>query len=754
MITRIKSALFVDFDNIFIGLKEDDERAADEFGRGVKKWLRWIEDEMARPGEDTVRDVLVRRCYGNPETFAPYRGYFTRAGFSVVDCPSLTGQGKNSADIVMVMDILDALAHPTKFNEFILMSADADFTPLVLRLRMHDRRTVAIVAGNTAAAYKASCDLVVPDDEFVERALRLPPVAVPRAAPRLPQTQPAASATLLDAIARRLYEEASGSGEVPAARLPEIFREFREFTPYSNWLGFFTLRSLTEALIARRPELRMTEDEAWKVVVDVSGAPVPAAGAQPALPVNGDGGDLRARIVEAVRQFVRGADGPVVMARVAQHVTQVVGQRVLETRWAGAGTFRNLLEGVDDLGLVMVSSPQPGYLYDAERHTPPEPPSSDTRPANLEGLPEELVSFIRRISDLTDTPRLSPRQYAMLFEVIAKEIERTPYELTYTSRIVRDQMLERGETVSRQYTSFVLRGIYFVGYRFQRTGVDEAPALAYAFLKNVLNLLRSAQVALTEREHELLREWLLQSSPAQAAAGLAAPSAELPRPAEPAPFEPGWTVAEPGDGPPARWASAEGDANRQDGGALASHAESSTGDGWGDGLATGWGRTLAPEAGGVGEGAPPAWREAPDTGEEGGSAEPASGVDHGAWNAADDPPADGGAAEAPHGSEPAALDTPDAVSPAVPGPAHSAEEWGEDGGAPPEPEWGWHGPPAADADHAAPAQPVAGTVPLPDAVEAEHSRPADDHTQPGPADPSRDGAPSPWTPWPPFRAGE
>jgi hypothetical protein len=707
MITRIKSALFVDFDNIFIGLKEDDERAADEFGRGVKKWLRWIEDEMARPGEDTVRDVLVRRCYGNPETFAPYRGYFTRAGFAVVDCPSLTGQGKNSADIVMVMDILDVLAHPTKFNEFILLSADADFTPLVLRLRMHDRRTVAIVAGNTAAAYKASCDLVVPDDEFVERALRLPPVTVPRAAPRLPQTQPAAPATLLDAIARRLYEEASGSGEVPAARLPEIFREFREFTPHSNWLGFFTLRGLTEALVARRPELRMTEDEAWKVVVDVSDAPVPAAGVQPPLAANGDGGDLRARIVEAVRQFVRGADAPVVMARVAQHVTQVVGQRVLETRWAGAGTFRNLLEGVSDLGLVMVSSPQPGYLYDAGRHTPPEPPSSDTRPANLEGLPEELVSFIRRISDLTDTPRLSPRQYAMLFEVIAKEVERTPYELTYTSRIVRDQMLERGETVSRQYTSFVLRGIYFVGYRFQRTGVDEAPALAHAFLKNVLNLLRSAQVVLTEREHELLREWLLQSRPARAAAGgLAASAAGLPRPVEPAPFEPAWVVARPDGGgvPPAPWAPAEADANRPDGGAPAPHAESSADDGWGQGLATGWGRTIAPEGGGVGE----------------------------------------------H----AARGNPDAVSTAVPGPAHSADGRAEDGDAQPDPEWGWYGPPPGDADPAATTLPVADTVPLPDAVEAEHTLPREGHPERGPAEPSRDGAPSPWTQWPPYRAGE
>ncbi|HET7228889.1 MAG TPA: NYN domain-containing protein [Longimicrobium sp.] len=553
MTLRIKSALFVDFDNMFIGLK-DDPRAAEEFGRGVKKWLWWIEHEMPLPGGATVRDILVRRCYGNPETFAAYRGYFTRNAFSVVDCPPLTRFGKNSADIVMVMDILDILGHATQFDEFIIMSADADFTPVVLRLRMHDRRTVAIVAGNAAAAYTASCDLVVTDDEFVERALRLPALPAPRAAT---PPAPTASPALLDAIAGRVYQEASSTGEVPGARLPDIYREFREFTANSNWLGFYSLRALTEALVARRPELRLTDDEPWKVAVDVSDRP-PATGT---TAVDGEAGNLRDRMVEAVRRFMRNADGPRVMARVAQHVLQTVGPQVLETRWAGAGTFRNFLDGVSDLGLAMVSSPQPGYIYDPARHAPPEPSSADTRPPNLDGLPDEMASFIRRISELTNTPRLSPRQYATMFEVIAREVQRTPYEITNTSRAVRDQMLERGESVSRQYAMFVLRGINFGGYRFRRTGVDEAPALARAFLANVYNLLRGAQVVLTGRERELLEEWLLPSAGTGADdAASADAGAEWPA-SDPDAGEPAWQPepAQPADGTgePWSWGAAE-----------------------------------------------------------------------------------------------------------------------------------------------------------------------------------------------------
>ena len=99
MPARIKSALFVDFDNIYIGLKEQDASAAEEFARSVPRWLRWVEQKMPVPaidGKPGAREILVRRCYGNPETFASYRGYFTRSGFSVVDCPP--SPGHNNTD--------------------------------------------------------------------------------------------------------------------------------------------------------------------------------------------------------------------------------------------------------------------------------------------------------------------------------------------------------------------------------------------------------------------------------------------------------------------------------------------------------------------------------------------------------------------------------------------------------------------------------------------------------------------------------
>ncbi len=72
----------------------------------------------------------------------------------MVDCPSLTQQGKYSADIHMVIDALDRLAHPTRYDEFIVLSLNADFTPLFHRLRSFDRRVIMLGSGPSAAALR------------------------------------------------------------------------------------------------------------------------------------------------------------------------------------------------------------------------------------------------------------------------------------------------------------------------------------------------------------------------------------------------------------------------------------------------------------------------------------------------------------------------------------------------------------------------------------------------------------------------
>jgi hypothetical protein len=162
---QTRAALFVDFDNVYIGLQKLDPVAAELFATDPGPWT----DAMASGDGDSpgTRRFLVRNCYLNPSVFSKYRAYWTRAGYRVIDCPSLTQQGKSSTDINLVLDAVDVLAEPVRIEEFFIASADADFTSLIQRFRAADRFTTVIVAGAVAGAYRSTADRIVESDAFV-----------------------------------------------------------------------------------------------------------------------------------------------------------------------------------------------------------------------------------------------------------------------------------------------------------------------------------------------------------------------------------------------------------------------------------------------------------------------------------------------------------------------------------------------------------------------------------------------------------
>jgi hypothetical protein len=206
-----RTALFVDFENVYIGLRNSSPEAARRFATDPARWVRWMEQDLGPflvEDDERPRALLRRICYLDPASSRQYRSYFTRAGFRVVDCPALTAMGKNSADIHMVLDIVDTLGHPTRFDEFIVLSADADFTPVLLRLREHDRRTAMLVNGPTAVALQAACDFAIPDTMFIEEALGLDGTTVDEPpSPQPPKLAPGTAADNNHAVLRARMEQ-------------------------------------------------------------------------------------------------------------------------------------------------------------------------------------------------------------------------------------------------------------------------------------------------------------------------------------------------------------------------------------------------------------------------------------------------------------------------------------------------------------------------------------------------------------------
>jgi hypothetical protein len=156
--------MFVDFDNVYTGLQALDPQAAKRFAEDPKHWADAL--SAGGSGED-ARRFLIRNCYLNPMVYSKYRTYWTRAGFRVIDCPSLTQRGKSSTDINLVLDAMDALSGSGGIEEFFIASADADFTSLIQRFRAADRMTTVIAAGAVAFAYREMADHVVESHDFV-----------------------------------------------------------------------------------------------------------------------------------------------------------------------------------------------------------------------------------------------------------------------------------------------------------------------------------------------------------------------------------------------------------------------------------------------------------------------------------------------------------------------------------------------------------------------------------------------------------
>ena len=169
-----KSVILIDFDNIFLTIGKLDLELALSFGYEPMRWLSLL------AGSHLALDMrrwLVARCYLNPSGwvwspdgsgerlfFSRFRPGLVRAGFEVIDCPTMTQAGKNAADIRIVIDALELLQSHCGYEEFVIGSGDSDFTPLVQKIRAADRHVTLICPGQSSPAYTSLADRLIDFD--------------------------------------------------------------------------------------------------------------------------------------------------------------------------------------------------------------------------------------------------------------------------------------------------------------------------------------------------------------------------------------------------------------------------------------------------------------------------------------------------------------------------------------------------------------------------------------------------------------
>lgn len=134
------------------------------------KWTRAIFEEIAAMGE-----ASVRRVYGDFSSPQMNGWSKVQAEFGLVPHhqPANT-VGKNASDIALVLDAMD-LMHSGRFDGFVVISSDSDFTRLASRIREQGLDVFGIGAQKTPEAFRKACKRFI----FLENLIGADPTDKP-----------------------------------------------------------------------------------------------------------------------------------------------------------------------------------------------------------------------------------------------------------------------------------------------------------------------------------------------------------------------------------------------------------------------------------------------------------------------------------------------------------------------------------------------------------------------------------------------
>ena len=131
---RLKIAVFIDFDNIEIGVKNS---LGSQFDVGA------VLEVVKERGE-----VVTKVAYGDWTRATDYGRSMSQHAIHMVQRNLTPGGDKNGADINLALDALEMAFTHSHINAFVIVGGDSDFITLVEKLKQYDRK-VFVVGGRS-----------------------------------------------------------------------------------------------------------------------------------------------------------------------------------------------------------------------------------------------------------------------------------------------------------------------------------------------------------------------------------------------------------------------------------------------------------------------------------------------------------------------------------------------------------------------------------------------------------------------------
>ncbi len=415
---RLKIAVFIDFDNIEIGVKKTLSRHFD---------IGTVLEAIKERGE-----VVTKIAYGDWKHASDYSRAMTQHAVHMVQRNLTPGGDKNGADITLALDALEMAFTRSHINAFVIVGGDSDFIALVEKLKQYDKM-VFVVGGRsfTSSILQKNCH------EFIayENLIHVPVVARKAAG----KTAAVSTAQLDDALPplRRALEILADREVSPQLgllkstllQLDSTFSErdygvhsFREFIQKMANAGFVNLKQVDRSLLV---ELKDGEGTNAQASVPVSAAPEtePEAPPTPSREATAPPPQAEAA-VQAIRKIMEQvgsrAHWPMYL-RSFKHFLRATDPSFDERRF-GFGNIHDLARQVQREGLIRIERNRQGILriFPGEQFPTSLPesaadedlaPAADAASVIIEKATESLPSITEPAMDIVpELPGEGPLQ--------------------------------------------------------------------------------------------------------------------------------------------------------------------------------------------------------------------------------------------------------------------------------------------------------------------------------------------------------
>ncbi len=129
---RLKIAVFIDFDNVEIGVKNT---------LGLNFDIGAVLEAIKERGE-----VITKVAFGDWKRSGDYGRAMSQHAVRLVQRVMTPGGDKNGADINLALDALEMAFTHDHINAFVIVGGDSDFITLVEKLKQYDKK-VFVVGG-------------------------------------------------------------------------------------------------------------------------------------------------------------------------------------------------------------------------------------------------------------------------------------------------------------------------------------------------------------------------------------------------------------------------------------------------------------------------------------------------------------------------------------------------------------------------------------------------------------------------------